>query len=172
MSKVEQKYLENYSIDTLRDVDLSGLSNQDVLEYDGSNFINRPRNKFGEGFVYAERVGLEVFSGEQFQSYLQIQFSVDELGATYRTNCDFLWGHDSASSDIRVAISLDGGVNVKEFRVEPKDAGTDQRYQDNILKYFENLSVGTHTIDLLCRPALSTRQSRIYETIIEVWKCQ
>jgi len=173
MSKIDNKYLLNYSTQTLRDVDLAGLAVDDYLVFDGSNFVNKQVNKYGTDFSFKERVGLESFSGGTFQIYDSLTFNVSEDGNnSYRFNADFLWGHDSASSDIRIAIRIDGGANIKELRIEPKDSSTDQRFQNNILKYFVNLSQGLHVVDLLVRPSSNSRTSRMYESILEIQRCQ
>jgi hypothetical protein len=114
--------------------------------------------------------GLVTITGSSFQTYSTLNFNVsDALGVNkYRLNIDFLWGHNSASNDVIFRLYLDGVYTGEELRIEPKDAGTDQRYQNNILWYVENLSQGSHVLELRARPASASRQTRIYQSITEV----
>lgn len=177
MSKMEQKYLIDYSLDTLRDADIAlSVPDDSQLFYDSdsSKWVNRPAPVFGRDFAEFQRVGLESFTGDQFQVYTSLIFNASEQSGTnkYRFFVNFSWGHDSATNDIRAAIRIDGGANLKEIRIEPSDAGTDQRIDSSILYYLRNLDSGSHTVDLLIRPATSNRQSRVYEAQLEVWRCQ
>lgn len=173
MSKLDNKFLQEYSLETLRDVDVSSPDNNDVIQYDTltQTWNKRPEPKYGLDFDFAERVGLEDVTGGAFVTYDSLTFNVSDTSNlnSYRINADFLWGHNSASNDIRVRI-LVNGVSVKELRMEPKDAGTDQRFQNNILYYANNLNTGNNTVDLQLRPASASRISRMYESIIEVWR--
>lgn len=110
-------------------------------------------------------------TGNAWKLYADLEFTVSDTSGTntYRLNSDFLWGHNSAANDIRVRVQLDG-VTQKEIQIEPKDQGTDQRIQNNILIYTSNLSQGTHTLELEYRPASSNRVSRMYRAELEVWR--
>ena len=110
-------------------------------------------------------------SGNSWKLYADLVSNVSDTSGTntYRINCDFLWGHDRASNDIRVRARVDGSTE-KEIRIEPKDQGTDQRIQNNLLFYLSNLSAGNHTIELQYRPASSSRTSRMYRADLEAWR--
>lgn len=113
----------------------------------------------------------ESTSGSSFTTYDSITFAVTETTGTntYRLNADCLWGHDSASNDIRIRVQLDG-VTEKEIQIEPKDTGTDQRIQNNLLIYANNLSLGNHTFALQYRPQTASRVSYMYSSVLEVWR--
>lgn len=110
-------------------------------------------------------------TGNAWKDYATMIFNVSDTSGInkYRINNDFLWGHNSASNDIRVRVELDGNV-IKEIRIEPKDQGTDQRIQNNLLIYAEDLAQGSHTVILSYRPASSSRVSRMYRCEQEVWR--
>jgi len=127
---------------------------------------------YGKDFARSLKEANETTTGNSFDIYSSLTFDVGSDAAVneYRINADFYWGHNSASNDIRVIIELDGVQLGEQIRIEPKDQGTDQRIQNNLLRYAQNLSVGSHTIDLSYRPASSSRQSRMYASTIEVWR--
>jgi hypothetical protein len=170
MSKLKKEFLQDYSVDTLRDSGVSNPNRGDLLRYSGSKWVNSQESAFGKDQAYAERIGLENFSGSQFQTYLQTNLVVTDTSGSnrYRVNIDFLWGHNNSSSDIIARLLFNG--TTKELRIEPKDTGTDQRIQNNILKKFTNLAPGTYPILLEIRPSSSSRTSRVYEAVIEAWR--
>ena len=138
-----------------------------------AKFIDTPPGTnlvFGADFAYKQKVASETTSGSIFTVYDTLTFNVSSSGSNaYRVNADFVWGHNSASNDIRVQLIIDGQAE-RELRIEPKDPGTDQRYQNNILIYLENLSVGNHTVELAYRPSSASRISRMYSSVIESWR--
>lgn len=176
MSSLKNKFLEEYSVQTLRDVDSQGLNDDFYLVFDSTDGKFKPVQVpfFGRDFARARRVGQQDFSGNIFQTYETITFEVTSATPVneYRFFANYTYSHNSASNDIRIGIVLDGGSIVKEIRLETKDAGTDQRVDGSILFYFENLSIGTHTVDLVCRPASASRVSKMYEADLEVWRCR
>lgn len=115
-------------------------------------------------------------TGSAFKIYDQINFNVTDLDEVnkYRMNTSFSYGHNSASNDIRVQLVLDLGTPNEfifpEIREEAKDAGADQRYGRSILGYSQNLTEGSHTLTLQYRPATASRVSRMYNSVLEVWR--
>lgn len=144
--------------------DLSSDNVQDAI-------VELDSNPWGKDFGQASKAVDETTTGNSFSVYDTLDFTVSENTGSnkYRINCNFAWGHNSAANDIRVQVLLDG-VLLKELRMEPKDAGTDQRIFSDILNYAENLSQGSHTITLQYRPASQNRVSRMYNSEIEVWR--
>jgi len=126
---------------------------------------------FGRDADSTTRIATVTVTGNSFVTYDELPFTVTESTGTntYRLNADFFWSHGSTANDILVRVLLDG-VEVKELRIEPKDSREDQRIQNNLLHYAENLSVGNHTFTLQLRPERSNRESRVYESVIEVWR--
>lgn len=147
--------------ENVTDVDLQSL---------GETLANRP---YGKDFSYIRTVTSGSTSGGTFTTYtsLNLVVTAESTPNSYRINADFLWGHNSASNDIRVQLVFNGSA-VKEVRIEPKDSGTDQRIQNNLLYYVDDLPVGTYSIQLQYRPATSSRTSRMYEGIIETWRVE
>jgi hypothetical protein len=127
---------------------------------------------YGCDFAQDTTQGLLNISGGNFTTYSTLNFNVSDTGGVneYRLNIDFLWGHNSASNDARFQMVLDGSPVGEELRIEPKDAGTDQRYQNNIVFFAQNLAQGSHTLELTARPATASRTTRIYQAITEVWR--
>ncbi len=129
---------------------------------------------FGRDAASKTKIASETTTGTTFDEYDSLTFNVSESTGTntYRCNIQFVWGHDSASNDIRVRLMVDGSQQGEEMLVEPKDAGTDQRIHDNILRYIEDLSVGSHTLSIEYRPSTPSRDPRMYQSVIEVWRTE
>lgn len=127
---------------------------------------------FGKDFSVAEKEASESTTGNSFDTYSSLTFNVSEASNKFRLNSDFYWGHNAASNDIRVRVQLDGTTLGSEIRIEPKDTGTDQRIQNNILRYVDNLSVGSHTLDLQYKPSSNSKVSRMYSSTIESWRVE
>lgn len=174
MSKLEEKFLELYSFATLRDVVIASLANDDYIVYNSTTqrFENKKQPRHGRDFAVEKVTGQQDFTGAQFQTYATLNFTVSgpDTVNKFRMNCDFTWGHNSASNDARFRILVDGVPLPEELRIEPKDPGTDQRIPGNILDYLDNLSIGNHSIAFQARPASAARITRVYKAIIEVWR--
>ena len=129
------------------------------------------KSVFGEDGINLKVETNDSTSGSSWKTYANVTLTVTDSSEdnTYRINADFLWGHDSASNDIRVRLRIDGNSE-KEILIEPKDAGNDQRIQNNILLYLTNLSEGGHTIRLQYKPKNSNRVSKMYRAEIEAWR--
>lgn len=126
---------------------------------------------FGMNKAWSKKQANETTTGNSWAVYDTLDFTVTDSAVNeFRVNVDFFWGHSNVSNDIRVQFLLDGNLIGNEMRVEPKDAGSDQRYQNNILDYLTNLSLGDHTLTLRYRPATNNRISRLYYSIIEAWR--
>lgn len=165
--------MRDYSIDTLRDVEIASLSNDQVLTYDSNLELweNKSPSRYGEDFNSIIKDSTETTSGNQFSNYSTLNFNVSRNEANrYRLNAEFFWSHNSASNDIRIRVLLDGNQVAQELRIEPKDSGSDQRIQNNILFYAQNLSIGNHTFQLQYRPASSSRVSRMHYSTLECWR--
>lgn len=131
---------------------------------------NRSLN-FGQDFASTTKSTPQTVSGGTFQTYHTLNFNVtDGSPNQYRLNIDFIWGHDSAANDVRFAMYLDGAAIGPEIQVEPKDAGTDQRDQNNILVFGQNLATGSHTLELRFRPDTASRETTVYNAVIEAWR--
>lgn len=155
------------------DVDLpdvaSGIANDPAASASIIDLIN-----FGKDKAVDLQLGLLTISGGSFVPYSLLNFDVSDTSGIneYRLNIDFLWGHNSASNDARFRMYLDGSQVGEELRIEPKDAGTDQRFQNNILFFANNLSQGSHTLELRARPSSGNRQTRLYRAYSEVWRTE
>lgn len=147
-------------------VDISNTSVQGAIEALSSR-------SFGKDFASKVKEVSESTSGGAFDEYDLLNFNVNESSGTnkYRVAANFFYGHNSASNDIRVRILLDNTV-LYEVTIEPKDTGTDQRYPAVIVDYPENLANGSHTLSLEYRPASANRVSRMYRSVLEVWRVE
>jgi hypothetical protein len=174
VTKLSQKYLIDYSIDTLRDSEVFNPSEGDLLRYTDGEWKNVLEPAYGKDAVYAvEETPNTNISGGSFTEYLQATLVVPSGTPSvnrYRVCVDFLWGHNSASNDGRFRLDFNNGAKVKELRIEPKDQGTDQRIQNQIKFYVENLSSGSYQISFSARPASANRVTRLYEASIEAWR--
>lgn len=147
-------------------VDLVGTNSQLAIE----ELANR---HYGKDFIELTKEASETTTGGSFTTYSTLTFNVSDSSGSnkYRLNASFNWGHNAASNDIRIRTRIDG-TNIDELRIEPKDAGTDQRFQNNIVSYEVNLSQGNHVFDIQYRPATASRVSRMYRSVLEVWRVE
>ena len=142
----------------------------DIGATDVQNALANLDRPFGKDFAFQIKETDETTSGGSFTVYDSLTFNVSAPATNrYRLNCDFVWGHNSASNNIRFRTTIDGST-IKELRIEPKYAGTDQRFQNNILTYIDDLSPGNHTFEIEYRPATASRVSRAYRSVLEVWR--
>ena len=127
---------------------------------------------FGNDRAEITRQESVTVTGSAFVSYETLDFNVSDTSGTnkYRLNLSFKWSHDSASNDGRFRMYLDGAFVGEEIRIEPKDQGSDQRIQNNILHYAENLSQGSHTLELRFRPSTASRDTTVHKAVIEAWR--
>lgn len=174
MTKLADKWKQNYSLSSLRDVAFTAITNDDYIVYNSASqkFENKKQPRFGRDFSVEKVTGLQNFTGGSFQTYATLNFAVSgpDTVNKFRMNCSFSWGHNSASNDARFRVLVDGVPLPEELRIEPKDPGTDQRIPAEILDYLDNLSIGNHSIALQARPATASRITRIYKAVIEVWR--
>jgi len=127
---------------------------------------------FGKDAGLKEKAVSETTTGNSFSNYDTLSFNVsDETGINkYRCAVNCLYGHNSASNDIRFRLNLDNGDKIIEARVEPKDSGSDQNIPGIIVFEALNLSEGVHSLSLEYRPATSSRVSRMKFSLIEAWR--
>lgn len=127
---------------------------------------------FGKDFTADTRQVDETTSGGTFTLYHQITFNVTETTGTnrYRVEFNYFWSHDSASNDIRVQHFIDNTTNLYEMRLETKDQNADQRNPATFVAYVDNLSQGSHTLELYYRPASANRVSRMHRSAISAWR--
>lgn len=77
--------------------------------------------------------------------------------------CDFKWGYASGSQDIRVRIMLNGVQQGDEIRLEPKDAGTDQRISGSFFDEFD-MPPGNNIVSIEFASSQGGTQARMYES--------
>lgn len=176
MSQVESKYLLDYSLATLRDVLIAGVVDGDYIVFDSvsGRFVNRKPPRFGTDF-FEKTVSTpagQQFTGTTFNPYDNDTFAVSGPDTTnkYRISCQFICNHNSASNDFRARLLVDGQQVGEERRVEPKDAGADQRPDYEFKWYLNDLSIGNHTYAVEFRPATGSRITRVYQSITEIWR--
>lgn len=152
---------------------LDGSIDEIDLSQDLKNTLDELRNRaFGKDFIKSQATYTFNVSGNSFQTFLfmNLVVSAETNTNSYRLNADFLWKHDSAANDVRVRMLFNGSQLGQEMRVEPKDVGSDQRVQNNILRYAENLPPGTYRVEIQLRPASSSRVSTMFDATFEAWR--
>lgn len=65
-----------------------------------------------------------------FQSYLNLPYTITDVtvSSTYEVEVNFIWNYSSGSTDFRGQILINNVQYKEDFRNEPKDGGTDQRF--------------------------------------------
>jgi hypothetical protein len=172
MSRLEEKFLQDYSLETLRDTSLTSPVDEDFLVYFNGQWINLPFPAFGRDFDNKTKTGLEETTGTTFVVYDSLTFNVaDDSGANqYRVNIDFTWGLSSVSQDYIGALAIDNATVLRQIQIEAKDPNANQRVQNNLLYYANNLSQGDHTIFFGFASSSNAVTARTYESVIEVWR--
>lgn len=176
MSKVEEKFLEQYSFSTLRDVALSSIQNNDFIIYDSTlgKFKNIKQPRFGNDFNEITRDVVQSFTGTAWQSYSTLNFSVTgpDFLNKYRFFLNFLWRHSSIANGAQFRIVLDGVQLGSVLQIEPQDKGADQRIDGALLRYSSNLSIGSHSLQFQVKPFNSNQTTTIHQSVMEVWRVQ
>jgi len=143
--------------------DLSGNNAQDTI-------VELAARHFGKDALLKEKNDSETVTGSNFLPYDSASFNANGATNRYLLAAFCLYGHRSASNDIRFRLNLNNGSKIVEARVEPKDAGSDQRIPGMILFEGANLSQGVNNISLEYRPASASKVSRMYFSLIFAWR--
>jgi len=69
-------------------------------------------------------------SSTSFQNYLTLSFAGIDSSPTaiYKVSLFFVWGYSDGGKDFRAQLTINNIQYGEEFRKEPKDTGTNQRY--------------------------------------------
>lgn len=101
-------------------------------------------------------------TSKSFSEYLSININ-NNINQTVKHEifASFVWGYASASSDFRARLLLNGQQIGDEFRVEPKDSGTDQRNYESFMDEII-LEPGNNVLSLEFASSANGTQSRMY----------
>jgi len=170
MSKILSKFVQDYSLETLRDVDFSSLSSDQYVRYNGTDWENSPVPVFGKDKAFKQKENLETNGGTPV-AYDSLTFAVTApSGAnTYRINVNFFWSLDSTSKDGIINLVVNGNI-VRTIQVEPKDRGNDQRIPGSFLFYTQNLNAGNNTIEIRFGSSRNNVDCFMHSSLIEVWR--
>ena len=176
MSLYIKKFFKDFNFWNLDDVSTSSLSNDDMIVYNSTTlkFENKKQPRHGRDFNRKSRVSVAgvPITGNAFQTFDSLTFDVngpDTLNE-FRINADFTWRHNATTNSALFRIVLDGNVLGEVLDIEPKDASSTQRLQNNILEYITNLSIGSHTLELQARPENSSRITTLHRSHLELWR--
>lgn len=171
MSKLEEKYLQEYSIDTLRDSGVSSPVEGDLLRYDGSQWVNNPEPNFGKDFNSNVKINLETESNGVIQ-YDLINFNGSGGGSNrYRVSTNFVYRGSSASRNVIFQLRVDNQI-VRLLEIEPKDPQTDQRIDGTMTFYVDDLADGNHTLAIWFGSEANQITCTMYESTLEVWRVE
>lgn len=176
MSKVEEKFLEQYSFATLRDVALTSILNNDFIVWDSvlGKFKNVKQPRFGTDFNEITRDTVQSFTGVNWQTYSTLNFSVSgpDLLNKFRFGLNFLWRHSSIANAAQFRLLLDGVQLGDILQIEPKDSGTNQRIDGTLIRYSSNLATGNHSVIFQVKPLTSSQTTTIHQSTLEIWRVQ
>lgn len=176
MSKLKEQYLEQYSFSTLRDAALTSLANGDFIVYNSSTlkWENKKQPRFGTDFAEITKEDSQPFTGGAWQNYMSLTFTVSgpDLLNKYRCSISFLWRHSSVSNDAMFRMLIDGNQAGDVIQIEPKDNHEDQKANEVFVWYPSNLSIGSHTLVLQCKPSTTSQTTTIEQGVAEVWRVQ
>jgi len=97
---------------------------------DGNTGLTKTfKSIYGSNYHVNENTTPSTNTTTSFQNYLTLSYSMldDSPSAIYKVNIFFVWGYSVPSRDYRGIFSVNGTQYGEEFRVEPKDGGSDQR---------------------------------------------
>lgn len=172
MSKLKSKFLEDYSINTLRDVNTASLTDESNLIWDAqtSRWTTPPRVQFGRDFAEKSNNSLQRNNSQTPLLYDSLTFTVNNNTSNkYRMACHVIWALDIASRDFIGELRLDGVV-IKYIQIEPKDPGTDQRVDSSLVHYVSNLSQGSHTLSFYHTYSGGNNTSAVFSGVLEAWR--
>lgn len=174
MSKLEEKFLEQYSLATLRDVALTAIVNNDFIVWDSSisKFKNIKQPRFGTDFAEITSDAVQGFTGVAWQTYSTLNFNVtgpDTLNK-FRFNLNFLWRHSTIANGARFRLLVDAVQIGAVIQIEPQDSGADQRIDGTLLRYVSNLSIGAHTALFQVQPVNSLQTTTVHQATLETWR--
>lgn len=123
-------------------------------------------NVFGQHFQKLESASSYSFSSSSFQNYLTMVPTGLSTG-TYRIGFGICSRYSTTGRDLRLQLVVNGSV-VDEFRVEPKDSGSNQRIPYSFVKYVDLNNDNTVTLQI------ATEQNgdvaTVHDGYLEFWR--
>ena len=154
------------------DVDLTGLSTNDYLQWDGSNFVpaTAPTTVFGQNFQQEESLTLSSTTSTTYQTKLTLTTASVPPG-TYRLGWTYSWSHGSTGSDFEARIR-ENGTDIMLHAQEPQDSGTDQLHRHSGFHYTTVASTGSQTYTLQYRTDSGGTTAYIQRVMMEFWRVE
>lgn len=116
----------------------------------------------GSQRAYLAKTTQQNTTSTTFQEYMTMNVSNNNgVTAKHELLLNFVWGYGSASSDFRARLVVDGQPFGEEFRMEPKDPGTNQRNYNSFFTELD-LAPGPHTITLEFAAESGGTEARMY----------
>ena len=153
-------------LNDLTDTTITAPSNGDILEYNGSIWVNSAKPVYGTNLRIATTTGIATTTSTTPQDLINTTFASIEAG-DYELLISYGWSHDDTGSDYEGYITFDGNLlgdihsNGVTHKQEPQDSGgggggsgTDQQYLFTRSFYLPSLSSGTK--DLLIQHSTSS----------------
>lgn len=146
---------------------------------------NEPKYQLSDGIElgFGSAFGLDHFEDQKnvtetttstiFQTYLSVNYNGLTSGAKYRVAVRWVWGYGSGSNDYRGRLLINSSQVGEELRMEPKDAGNDQRIHSNMWFYLEvpsDLNTSANTIEYQYASSSNGNQARTYACYFEFWR--
>lgn len=122
---------------------------------------------FGTEFQWDESTGESSTNSLSYVRKLRLTTTSLPAGE-YRIGWSYNWSHNSTISDFEARVFLNDSITIEDHRQEPKDSGTDQRYQNGGFS-IRTLS-GINTIDIDWRTDNAGNTAFIRETRLEIWR--
>ena len=100
-----------------------------VTDSNGDSFLFSAPRLYGTDLNYGKKNAVETNNTTTEQTYLNVPYTISDntVNALYEIDVHFSWSYSSTSSEYIGSLKLNGVQLEEEFRLEPKDAGTDQR---------------------------------------------
>jgi hypothetical protein len=172
MSKLEQRYLQDYSFDTLRDADIVTPSERQILQYNAtsSKWENKPKPVYGEDASDAF-TEVSATNSNTLVLYQSLTFAVNSLTAVnkYRIACNVEYTCDKKNRLFVLELRLDG-TTVRDLGLVAEDDSS--FYPAYLIHYASNLSIGNHTIEVFFGTNSPSATAEMKNSTIEVWRTQ
>ena len=166
------------TLDNHDDVSVSGAVVEDLLRFDGTNWI--PYDDFKD---HINTESGEVNQSTSFEEFMSLSTNVPAT-ANYKISWTYEWSINTTGSDFEAQIQVDDSTVISNHNQEAKDSsgsgislpnttggttntGTSQRYTHSGFQIV-NLTAGVHTVDLDWSCEQSDNRAAIYRATITI----
>jgi hypothetical protein len=106
--------------------------------------------------------------------YINVPYTVASIDSSskYEVSCTFVWSYSSAANDYEGAVFINGSKFSEDFKVEPKDNGTNQRIWSEVKFLITGAELATLTgnISFKFQASVDGNTARTYYCYIKMMR--